>query len=309
MSAQQPLQGFWLAAECDPLHLRVWGLSGNKVVHQASVDWRNGQPSHAECERALLALVDTWLTEGTQTPLVISGLQAGDRAPSPAGYRAIPCPPLGGPPARIASADPRLKIFAVPGLKQAQPTDVLCGAESRIAGFLTQHPGWDGVICLPGTDTTSWVHVSADEIVSFQTFMTGELFSFCSERLALPSEAMRWDTDGFFAGVAQGLEAPEKLMARLFSLRAQGILRVPDASTLRARLSGLLIGAELAAAKPYWLGQRVAVLGAAPFTQHYAQALGTLFVPVTVHDAADTILDGLFAASALLPKDDRPCLT
>ena len=41
----------------------------------------------------------------------------------------------------------------------------------------------------------------------------------------------------------------------------------------RARLSGTLIGAELAAARPYWLGQKVAVIGAQAVSATYLRAL------------------------------------
>ena len=81
-------------------------------------------------------------------------------------------------------------------------------------------------------------------------------------------------------GLAQGLDRPDRLLARLFTLRAEGLLDGLDPATARARLSGLLIGAELAAAKPYWLGQRVAVLGAGDLAALYARALDGLSVPV-----------------------------
>ncbi len=41
----------------------------------------------------------------------------------------------------------------------------------------------------------------------------------------------------------------------------------------RARLSGHLIGAELAAARPYWLGQEVVVAGARALAGLYGDAL------------------------------------
>ena len=116
-----------------------------------------------------------------------------------------------------------------------------------------------------------------------------------------------WAEEGFTEGVAQGMERPEWLMARLFAIRAEALLEGLAADRARARLSGLLIGAELAAAKPYWLGQRVAVIGAAPLAQHYAQALGTLSVPVSRHDATDMTLAGLIAARALLPRSEQSC--
>ena len=77
--------------------------------------------------------------------------------PSPPSWRR--CTP---PPPR----DPRLALFIVPGLSQASPPDVMRGEETQIAGFLAAHPGFDGVLCLPGTHT-KWVHLSAGEVVEF----------------------------------------------------------------------------------------------------------------------------------------------
>lgn len=85
-----------------------------------------------------------------------------------------------------------------------------------------------------------------------------------------------------------------------------GLLDGRDPAQARAHLSGLLVGAELAAAKPCWLGQRVAVLGAAPLAERYAPALGTLSVPVSIHDATAATLAGLATARALLAHSPHP---
>ena len=67
---------------------------------------------------------------------------------------------------------------------QTSPPDVMRGEETQIAGYLSKNPDFDGIICLPGTHT-KWVHISANEIVSFKTFMTGEIFLSLSERSIL----------------------------------------------------------------------------------------------------------------------------
>ena len=64
----------------------------------------------------------------------------------------------------------------------------------------------------------------------------------------------------------------------------------------RARLSGLLIGIELAATKPYWLGQNVGVLGADTLAQNYTSGLSAQGVPVQTLDARDLTLKGLISA-------------
>ncbi len=142
-----------------------------------------------------------------------------------------------------------------PACQQDRPADVMRGEETQVAGVLALHPGFDGVICHPGTHS-KWVQVSAGEVVSFQTYMTGEIFALLSTQSVLRhSLAEGWDDAAFDAGVADALQSPEKFAARLFSLRAEFLLHGLTPAKARARLSGLLIGIELAGAKPYWLGQ------------------------------------------------------
>ena len=171
------------------------------------------------------------------------------------------------------------------------------GEETQIAGYLAQNKGWDGVICLPGTHT-KWVHVSAGEIVSFQTFMTGELFATLTTQTVLRHSIATdgWDDAAFDTGLADAYGRPEKLAGRLFSLRAEGLLHDLPGAAARARLSGLLIGAELAAAKPYWLGQQIAVIGAGALARLYVTALAQHGAPATQVNAEAATLAGLTAA-------------
>ena len=69
-------------------------------------------------------------------------------------------------------------------------------------------------------------------------------------------------------------------------------------ASAKARLSGLLIGAELAAARPYWLGQNVAIVGASGIAGRYARALSVLGVTPTLASGDMMVLKGLSAAQA-----------
>ena len=300
-------QADWIAVDWGSSHLRVWALAEDRIIRQAASDKGMGQLARAEFEPALLSLIADWLPAAQVTQVVVCGMAGARQGWAEAPYRAVPCAPLGAPLAQAPCRDLRLAAHIVPGLQQTSPADVIRGEETQVAGFLALNPGWDGVICLPGTHS-KWVHVSAGEVVSFQTFMTGEMFALLSEHSVLRHSVAGWAKDGFTDGVAQGMERPERLMARLFALRAEALLNGLAADVARARLSGLLIGAELAAAKPYWLGQRVAVIGAQPLAQHYAQALGTLSVPVATHDVTEMTLAGLITARALLPQSEDPCV-
>jgi 2-dehydro-3-deoxygalactonokinase len=220
-------------------------------------------------------------------------------------YATVPCRPL--PEALVAApvTDPRIDVRVVPGLRQMEPADVMRGEETQIAGFLAATPGFDGVICLPGTHS-KWVHVSAGEVVSFRSFMTGEMFDLLSTASVLRhTVGDGWDADAFGQAVSDALSRPEAVAAKLFSIRAEALLRGLDAGTARARLSGALIGLELAGARPYWLGQDVALIGASKLSAIYAAALAAQGVPARVADGAAMTRAGLAAARALTMETTR----
>ncbi len=292
----------WIAVDGGSARWRVWGMAGLHVLHQAQGDQTVRTLAPEDLEPVVMTLVEGWLPEGHTIPLLACGSIATHAGREKAAYRTVPCKPLGGAFINVPSRDPRLSIQVIPGLQQTRPADVTHGEETLIAGFLAQNPGWDGVLCLPGAQS-KWVHLSAGEVVSFQTFLTGEMFALLSQhselRHAVADGDAAWDSAGFTDGLTQGLDRPEWLLARLFSIRAEGLLAGLEPARARARLSGLLIGAEIAGAKPYWLGQRVAVVGESGLGELYAQALRRLSVPVSTHDAAGMALAGLVAARLL----------
>lgn len=269
------------------------------VVAQA--DSENGMSRVSQTgafEAALLELVTPWLSEGT-TDVFACGMVGARQGWAEAPYTAVPADPLPKSPVRVENTDPRLRVYIVPGLKQVKAADVMRGEETQIAGFLAQNDNWDGVICLPGTHT-KWAHISAGEVVSFQTFMTGEFFALCAEKSVLRhSVGEGWDAEAFRDGLDATLSRPESLAARLFGIRARDLLEGENGAVAASRLSGLLIGAELAAARPYWLGQNVAVIGAGRVAENYAEALGVQGVPVAQQDAQDMTIAGLMAARTL----------
>ena len=285
----------WIAVDWGTSNLRAWAMARDgTVLAEAGSDEGMGKLSPDGFEPALLRLIGPWLA--SNPPVVACGMVGSRQGWREAPYRSVPCPPLDRA-ALIAAptTDPRLQVRIAPGLMQAKPADVMRGEETQIAGVLRVLPGYDGVLCLPGTHS-KWVQISAGEVVSFQTFMTGELFALLSEASVLRhgmQGAAGWDDDAFDAAVSEALSRPERLGARLFSLRAEGLIAGLSPDAARARLSGLLIGTELAAAKPYWLGQRVTLVGAETLSAAYARALAAQGVEAQRLSATDCTLAGL----------------
>ena len=284
----------WIAVDWGTSNLRCWAMGPEGILAEASSADGMGGLSRDQFEPALLRLIGPWLGAG-QTPVMACGMVGSRQGWFEAPYRSVPCAPVDREAlVRVPVQDPRLAVFIAPGLKQTQPADVMRGEETQIAGALALFPGFDGVLCLPGTHS-KWVHVSAGEVVSFQTFMTGEMFALLSGQSVLRHgmAGTGWDDAAFDAALSDALSRPERIGAKLFSLRAEGLIAALSADAARARLSGLLIGIELAAAKPYWLGQPVALIGAKSLSQHYARALKSQGVDARVLPGPECTLAGL----------------
>ena len=288
----------WIAVDWGTTNLRTWAMAADgRVLAEATSDEGMSKLSREGFEPALLRLISPWLAG--RPPVVACGMVGSRQGWCEAPYRTVPCAPLDREAQVVApTVDARLRVSIAPGLKQVQPADVMRGEETQIAGALRLMPGYDGVLCLPGTHS-KWVHISAGEVVSFQTFMTGELFALLSEASVLRHgmQGDGWDDAAFDTGVSDALSRPERIAARLFALRAEGLIAGLAPAAARARLSCLLIGTELAAAKPYWLGQRVTLVGAEKLSAAYARALALQEVDAPRLSATDCTLAGLASLS------------
>jgi 2-dehydro-3-deoxygalactonokinase len=282
----------WIAVDWGTSNLRAWAMGPQGVVAEGQSDKGMGKLSPAEFEAALLELIGAWLTGPT---LVLAcGMVGARQGWREAQYRAVPCTPT-DPAAltKVDTQDTRLDLRIAPGLSQDKPGDVMRGEETQAEGALHLDPGFDGVLCHPGTHA-KWIQISAGEIVSFQTFMTGELFALMSGQSVLRhSMGEGWDAASFDDAVSDALSRPERVAARLFGIRAESLLHGLTPAAAKARLSGLLIGMELAGSRPYWLGQRVKLIGAEPLARNYARALAVQGITAERLDATACTLAGL----------------
>ena len=284
----------WIAVDWGTSNLRAWAMQDDgTILAEASSDAGVSTLGGAGFEDALLKLIGDWADAPIDA--VACGMIGSRMGWVEAGYRAVPCTPLAGDMATARGDRVRLRIAA--GLSQSTPPDVMRGEETQIAGFLSLNDGFDGVLCLPGTHT-KWTHLSAGEVVSFRSFMTGEIFALLKGRSTLaPSLAGPWSDEAFDAAVSDAMSRPETLVSRLFGLRADHLLNGEGPAA--ATLSGLLIGAELAAARPYWLGQRVAVLGDGAQADAYVRALASTGATPERAPGTACTLAGLAAARQL----------
>lgn len=249
-------------------------------------------------EAVLVALLEDVLQDGKVLEVICCGMVGSRQGWREAPYVTAPCrPPEGAQAVRVAVKDPRLSVSILPGVKQTKPADVMRGEETQIAGFLTEYTEFDGVLCLPGTHT-KWVRISAGEIVSFQTYMTGELYGLLSGQSVLRHsvEGASLDVDAFGEAVSDAMSRPQAFASKLFGIRAQSLIGDLSADRAKAQLSGYLLGIELAASRPYWLGMDIAVIGAPELGHLYQTALQAQGCMARLNDASGLTVKGLWAA-------------
>lgn len=289
----------WVAADWGTSNLRVWVFDdAGHIIDQGQSEQGMGQLTPEQFEDVLIGLIERHLSVSRVLPVVISGMAGARQGWVEAPYAPVPAPPPSAKSAaRPVLRDPRIAVSILPGMSQAKPADVMRGEETQIAGFLSANPKFDGVICLPGTHS-KWVHISAGEVVSFRTFMTGEIFALLASQSVLRHSVSTegWDNAAFTLAVEHAMSTPASVAADLFRLRADGLLHDLAAAEARARLSGLLLGMELAGARAYWLGQNVALIGERALSDLYAEALAAQGVPVEQADVTEMTIAGLTAA-------------
>jgi 2-dehydro-3-deoxygalactonokinase len=297
----------WIAVDWGTSNLRAWGIGcDGGVVAEASSVQGMGKLERSGFEPALLELVGDWLPQGRQTLVIACGMVGARQGWIEVPYRQAPCRPvfsdvIGSPETR----DPRLKVKVLAGIKQTKPgPDVMRGEETQIAGFLAENLGFEGTLCLPGTHT-KWVRIDAGEIVHFKTFMTGELFNLLATQSVLRHSfgGTGWDRGEFVKAIASMANEPDRFAGRLFAIRAEGLVLGLEPAMAKARLSGTLIGSELAGARDYWLDQSVTIVGNGAQSETYAEALSALGQSPRMIDATHVTLAGLKSAYQHITKD------
>lgn len=284
----------WIAADWGTTRLRLWAMdTSGEVVGTATSDDGMGQLTPDAFEPAFLKTAAPFLSADRCLPVIICGMAGARTGWKEAGYGAVPAPPSGQPEV-VKTVDQRIDVHILPGLSQSEPPDVMRGEETQIAGLIHQTPNFDGMLCLPGTHT-KWATIANGQVRRFRTAMTGELFALLSSQSTLAGfTSDGWDEPAFKAAVAQNRDAP--LAADLFSLRARGLLHGFSDGEGRARLSGLLIGAEVSAMVRGNADAHVTLLGDPTLCRIYEIALEHLGLGSQTLDAQALTLAGLTAA-------------
>lgn len=256
--------------------LRLWRVEGGEIT-----DRREG-PGVIGLQKApadvLLEAIAPWRAVGV-TRVTLCGMAGARGGLYEAGY--APCP------VDAAQWAQRTAAFTLDGLtvriaagcahdRGGGFRDLMRGEETQLFGAMALGPvlaAGRHMLVLPGTHS-KWAVVESGRIISFRTFLTGELFARLQGSSLLPDPASAPGSEE--AAFAAGVEAARDggLLGNLFLTRSAQVDAGRPAEWAAAFLSGLLIGsecAEMAGATPP--ASPVRIIGAPSLTEHYAVAL------------------------------------
>lgn len=192
-------------------------------------------------------------------------------------------------------------VRILPGLAQrdnAHP-DVMRGEETQLLGLA--HQAIEGLVCMPGTHC-KWATLQDRAVTGFVSYITGELFDLLSRhsilRHAMPeTRSIAPDDPDFLTAADQALADPGLLTEALFPLRADQLLNYRAQKATQARLSGLLIGAEVGRQIANGKVKSVTLVGQEGLGALYAAALTRAGVSLQFVDAENASRQGLLAAA------------
>ncbi|AGS20715.1 2-dehydro-3-deoxygalactonokinase [Rhizobium etli] len=237
-------------------------------------------------------------------PVIVCGMAGARQGWVEAGYIDVPAPLASILTAAVRVPGESRDIRILPGLAQrdvARP-DVMRGEETQLLGALGRANSAAQAVCMPGTHS-KWVHVGDGKVTGFSTFMTGELFDAISKNTILShavsgAEQQPADAAAFEAAVSAAFAHPALASNLLFTARSGQLLHGISAAAAQARLSGTLIGLEIAGAlQDAANGTGITLVASGRLQALYEQAFNTLSLAFTAIDADAAVRGGLSAAA------------
>ena len=194
-------------------------------------------------ERLRLLLGD-WLERWPGAPILLCGMIGSDRGWIPAPYVAAPAG-IGDLAANLAQVPFGRPACIVPGVSYiaGDTREVMRGEETLLVGLASPAPRV--TVCLPGTHT-KWADLSDGRIVSFRTYMSGEVRATLLAGGALTTPVEQTASPQAFTAGLKASQTDRGLTRNLFQARARRLLGTLSPEHTAAFVGGVLIGEEIA---------------------------------------------------------------
>jgi 2-dehydro-3-deoxygalactonokinase len=238
-------------------------------------------------------------------PVIVCGMAGARQGWIEAGYVDVPANLSEVMDRATRVPEQKSDIRILPGLAQRAEgmPDVMRGEETQLLGALSaDHRTGAQLVCMPGTHS-KWVRVRDLNVTQFSTFMTGEIFDVVSKHTILShamadAEPFSGDLPAFSNAVIDIYNNPQMATNRFFTLRSGQLLHGLSATDAKAKLSGTLIGLEIAGAHASApRDSSVILIASGGLGELYKAAFNALSIDFITIDADDAVRRGLTAAA------------
>ena len=286
---------------------RLWLISADGAV---LAERRSGDGMTTAREKGFAATLDAHLEAldvPSGLPAVACGMVGARQGWIEANYLDVPAPLEEIVSKAVTPRDTGRRVFILPGLAQRLPerADVIRGEETQLMGAAANGTGESaGLYCMPGTHS-KWVRLENGKAIGFSTFMTGELYALIAGQSILAHSLGEAEADprapAFAEAVLAAFQEPQRLTGALFSIRGSQLLFGDPPERAAARLSGMLIGAEIAGSGCK-SGDRssVRLIASGRLASLYRAAFAALSIKIELIDADAAVREGLILAARFL---------
>ena len=238
-------------------------------------------------DAAFESLVGHWLDEVPAVPVIASGMITSRTGWVETPYLSLPTDVGALARALVRHVTDKGRVIHFVTGTAVNPAeglpDVMRGEETEIVGHLATTDGAEALIILPGTHS-KWVHARGEELATFETYMTGEVYAVMlghSILGRLKTEGLP-STDSFRRGVEVAL-TDGSILEKLFSARSLVLFDRLESGGVGDYLSGLLIGEEVRAGLArHGSEMPITVIGRDDLVDRYAAAFSLCGVTVSL---------------------------
>jgi 2-dehydro-3-deoxygalactonokinase len=302
MNGDEMNQAGYVAIDWGTSSFRLWLIDRNGNV---TAERRSQEGMMTAAKPGFAAVLQSHLDAvgaAPESPVIVCGMAGARQGWIEAGYVDTPAPlaSILKQAVRVPGQDRDIRIL--PGIAQrdAKAPDVMRGEETQLLGALGIDAAGEAIVCLPGTHS-KWVRANGGTVERFATFMTGELFDAVSRHTILSiavAGAEEEDLDAFRSAVTAAFEAPAFAANLLFQVRSGQLLYGGKPSEAREKISGTLIGLELAAGLAAGVPTSgITLIASGRLQMLYQSAFETVSVPVRTIEAEDAVRRGLSMAA------------
>ena len=283
----------WVALDWGTSNFRAYLMDNNHVIDHVSTQEGMKFVDQNEFKKTLIKNIDAWNNKFDIKVVIASGMVGAKQGWIEVPYINSPCDIRNLNFKSLKILDD-VKIHILSGVSQFNPSDVMRGEETQIAGFLLNNVDFNGSICLPGTHS-KWVNLNSYNIQEFTTFLTGELYEIIKKYSILNHSLNTTELDDEIVKSSAKLiiENPSFISNKLFEIRADNLLKNSNQTSNNSKLVGYLLGIELSGSRTYWEDKDLVIIGSSNLNKYYELILNGRSNSIRLFNSSDMALNGL----------------